>query len=264
MTLSHTRALTIFILALLLLVGSVWFFTRQSQNTPPHTQKQDTATPIQNTSPKETASTQATVQTNAQDNSSAVSAQQVTTDTSQSANAGSDIDTSNWKEYCNEEYGFCVKYPEGWEVKAHDTPFGFDDSGRPHPTRRAHYLSLRNTTGTVGTIGIVAQNSTFFTRPWRSGMPVGTFVKAGTIMVRNTPIEKWHFVSRENHKEKVSSIWYCPVQTTEKDFPCSDVVFTADKKRFHAELNMESATSAREFSTVERIFDHILTTAVIL
>ncbi len=27
------------------------------------------------------------------------------------------IDTSDWKEYCNEEYGFCVKYPEGWEVK---------------------------------------------------------------------------------------------------------------------------------------------------
>ncbi len=22
-----------------------------------------------------------------------------------------DIDTSNWKEYCNQEYGFCVKYP---------------------------------------------------------------------------------------------------------------------------------------------------------
>ncbi len=28
-----------------------------------------------------------------------------------------DIDTSNWKEYCNQEYGFCVKYPEGWKVK---------------------------------------------------------------------------------------------------------------------------------------------------
>ncbi len=26
-----------------------------------------------------------------------------------------DIDTSNWKDYCNQEYGFCVKYPEGWE-----------------------------------------------------------------------------------------------------------------------------------------------------
>ncbi len=33
-----------------------------------------------------------------------------------------DIDTSNWKEYCNEEYGFCVKYPEGWEVR--ETTFG--------------------------------------------------------------------------------------------------------------------------------------------
>ncbi len=24
------------------------------------------------------------------------------------------IDTSNWKEYCNQEYGFCLKYPENW------------------------------------------------------------------------------------------------------------------------------------------------------
>ncbi len=26
------------------------------------------------------------------------------------------IDTSNWKEYCNKEYGFCVKYPESVEL----------------------------------------------------------------------------------------------------------------------------------------------------
>ena len=30
------------------------------------------------------------------------------------------IDTSNWKEYCNQKYGFCVKYPEEWEVKIGD------------------------------------------------------------------------------------------------------------------------------------------------
>jgi len=27
-----------------------------------------------------------------------------------------EIDTSNWKEYCNEEYGFCLKYPRKWKV----------------------------------------------------------------------------------------------------------------------------------------------------
>ncbi len=27
------------------------------------------------------------------------------------------IDTSNWKEYCNKEYGFCVKYPRNWILK---------------------------------------------------------------------------------------------------------------------------------------------------
>ncbi len=29
----------------------------------------------------------------------------------------SKIDTSNWKTYRNEEYGFEVKYPEGWEMR---------------------------------------------------------------------------------------------------------------------------------------------------
>ena len=27
-----------------------------------------------------------------------------------------EIDTSNWKTYRNKEYGFEVKYPEGWEM----------------------------------------------------------------------------------------------------------------------------------------------------
>ncbi len=31
------------------------------------------------------------------------------------------IDTSDWKEYCNEEYGFCVKYPKNWRVKKYKT-----------------------------------------------------------------------------------------------------------------------------------------------
>ncbi len=37
------------------------------------------------------------------------------------------IDTSNWKEYCNKEYGFCVKYPEGWKYHnsfSHNSVFG--------------------------------------------------------------------------------------------------------------------------------------------
>ncbi len=28
--------------------------------------------------------------------------------------ANDEIDTSNWKEYCNEKYGFCVRYPRKW------------------------------------------------------------------------------------------------------------------------------------------------------
>ncbi len=113
MTLPHTRTLTLLALALLL-TTSVWFFvhnrTKQSvQNATPHnTPQQEIA---QHTPSKKTPSAQT-----AQQNNTTAPAQQVTTDTSHSAGAGGEIDTSNWKEYCNEEYGFCVKYPEGWEV----------------------------------------------------------------------------------------------------------------------------------------------------
>ncbi len=40
-----------------------------------------------------------------------------TTDAAIRYNADGSIDTSNWQEYCNQEYGFCVKYPEGWAVE---------------------------------------------------------------------------------------------------------------------------------------------------
>lgn len=33
-----------------------------------------------------------------------------------------EIDTSNWKTYRNEEYGFEVKYPEGWEIVGDEKP----------------------------------------------------------------------------------------------------------------------------------------------
>ncbi len=40
-----------------------------------------------------------------------------TTDTAIRYNADGSIDTSNWQEYCNQEYGFCVKYPQGWATE---------------------------------------------------------------------------------------------------------------------------------------------------
>ncbi len=42
-----------------------------------------------------------------------------------------DIDTSNWKEYCNEEYGFCVKYPDDDSIKIEEVYLGSDSDVTP-------------------------------------------------------------------------------------------------------------------------------------
>ena len=38
-----------------------------------------------------------------------------------------DVDTSNWQTYRNEEYGFEVRYPEGWGIKEENNKLSFID-----------------------------------------------------------------------------------------------------------------------------------------
>ncbi len=121
MTLTPKR--TIVTLTILLLTGGVvWFgYTTYQQRTKETTQ--DTVqrttqnTTIKNTVqvPQDTADAQAPTTTQSTDSTTTTQPQP---DTSIHYNADGSIDTSSWKEYCNEEYGFCVKYPDGWEVES--------------------------------------------------------------------------------------------------------------------------------------------------
>ncbi len=56
-----------------------------------------------------------------------------------------EIDTSNWKEYCNQEYGFCVKYPENKYVINEESGmvhFYYRDGTARPGTQQTHYINV--------------------------------------------------------------------------------------------------------------------------
>ncbi len=55
------------------------------------------------------------------------------------------IDTSNWKEYCNKEYGFCVKYPEDKYVINEESGmihFYYQDGTAPPGSQKRNYINI--------------------------------------------------------------------------------------------------------------------------
>ena len=111
----HSQTILLTIALLVIAAGVVWFVAqkqaeRSVQN--PALQTTQNTTSQQKTAQKEATPSQKAMQ----QNNTTTFVQHATTGVNR--NADGEVDTYDWKEYCNEEYGFCVKYPEEWEVRS--------------------------------------------------------------------------------------------------------------------------------------------------
>ena len=95
------KLLTIAILALIALAGVFWFTQNQEKSTV-SSQREETLE--ENQTPEEKKDQEIPETSKEEDQTSKIT-----------YNPDNSIDTSDWKEYCNKEYGFCLKYPGEWE-----------------------------------------------------------------------------------------------------------------------------------------------------
>ncbi len=113
--------LTISALTLLALAAGVWWFVRggdkegASRNVAAEVTevREDAVVPAQDMVQEKAEDTKGAKEVTASAQKEMPSGKDTPRD---AASSISDIDTSNWKEYCNEEYGFCVKIPESFAL----------------------------------------------------------------------------------------------------------------------------------------------------
>ncbi len=106
------KLLTITALTLTVIIGGVvWYVQNTSTN------HQNTVIARSETTKQFRSNTAATTTPSTTNTAANTQNHNTTTDTAIRYNADGSIDTSNWQEYCNQEYGFCVKYPQGWVVE---------------------------------------------------------------------------------------------------------------------------------------------------
>jgi len=107
------KSLSITALTLTVIIGSVVWYTQSTSTNYQNTVIARSETTKQ--SPDNNDDVIASAATQPQQEAATPQNPQVTDKTIRS-NADGSIDTSNWQKYCNQEYGFCVKYPQGWAV----------------------------------------------------------------------------------------------------------------------------------------------------
>ncbi len=141
--------------------------------------------------------------------------QSVTVAQDVSHNDTADLDTSDWKEYCNEEYGFCVKVPEGWEVIVEQ--YTIDGIDKPF-----HYLLLKKRS--LPDVSVVigakkATNDSIVIHPFRTGIPAGHFAMydAGNALRKAPSITLWGFYDSD---KTLKEIWFCGDTTSPQEGNC--------------------------------------------
>ncbi len=102
----------------------------------------------------------------------------LTSDVDLSAEVLAKVDTSNWKTYRNEEYGFEFKYPEGWEIRDRGDFISLILPVNSKINGTLNILAILNIHSTSGNLdALVVKQKSLLKEPWSKELSIDKYVK---------------------------------------------------------------------------------------
>jgi len=129
-----------------------------------------------------------------------------------STSTDEEIDTFNWLTYRNEEYGFEVKYPEGWETYSYNLSDGKSIAFGTYESKPGGYIWGINIYNNISDMrGLIKKQGSQFTDRLEKREKIITNEVEGILVTVTTPshptwISKSIFITKNNKLEKMRNL----------------------------------------------------------